>query len=777
MCAAAKEMGAVTKLDLTSDVTHLIVGSTDTPKYKYVARERPDIKVLLPSWLHAVRECWMQGEDVHIAKYEQEHRLPTFWTLKICVTGFNDLQERNDIAESIAANGASYHGDLTKGVSHLIAAAPQGMKYEFAVQWGIKIVTIEWFQQSLQRGMMLEESLFNPMLSPEERGKGATKTVKTEDQERSRLGKRKSDQGPNAFKGAESKRKLRRTASSKLESQSSGIWADMGNADASQPKANTEWDDGPTTFTNFRETLSESRKDSYREEACNGAQTTTQTDAQPVQNGSESIFHGYNLAICGFDSRKTSILRKHVEANGGTILQFCDLVNSRNQPPNTLCIAPHEKTIDEFRDGFEQQKADLDIQVVSDLWVEKCIFSKHLVDADSTPFCRPLKTRKISTLTHMIITPTSFSGIDLLHFSKAVKLVGLGYDETLRGTTGVLVCGNSSIPNAVKLRFAVENRIPVVKAEWFWRCLESGSAEPMDSYLITSHANQHSTLKNSSKKHVPRRGPIKDDPNKQNADSSSLHRRSSANGRSVLPPNPGTPREVNQRSQEHNPAATSSHRSQPLRELSDKDSNSQRPSQKTTPTPKQDKLENDDLPHAQPPISFMSHDDEPFEAPPAPTNPTEAECKQQKPSGTQQSRDALNDAIAHLRAHKNSTTNPDGSPRHRRHRPLGRAPSNPSSLGSRQHSMNTMPTPHDEDDEDDTVIKEKAAPLPSQALMYEHAESKLVRETLMRSGSGIDAVESDGLKRVESVGTVKDIASVSKTKTTHVQTRKRATKK
>ena len=33
LCAAAREMGAVTKLDLTADVTHLIVGAIDTPKY------------------------------------------------------------------------------------------------------------------------------------------------------------------------------------------------------------------------------------------------------------------------------------------------------------------------------------------------------------------------------------------------------------------------------------------------------------------------------------------------------------------------------------------------------------------------------------------------------------------------------------------------------------------------------------------------------------------------------------------------------------------------
>ncbi|KAJ2969654.1 hypothetical protein NQ176_g8551 [Zarea fungicola] len=40
------ELGGVHKYDLTPDVTHLIVGDYDTPKYRHVARERPDIKAM-----------------------------------------------------------------------------------------------------------------------------------------------------------------------------------------------------------------------------------------------------------------------------------------------------------------------------------------------------------------------------------------------------------------------------------------------------------------------------------------------------------------------------------------------------------------------------------------------------------------------------------------------------------------------------------------------------------------------------------------------------------
>lgn len=83
-------MGGVHKLDLTSDVTHLIVGEVDTPKYKFVARERPDVRCLRPSWIDAIRESWLVCEELKLEALEIEHKLPAFFGLRICVTGFED---------------------------------------------------------------------------------------------------------------------------------------------------------------------------------------------------------------------------------------------------------------------------------------------------------------------------------------------------------------------------------------------------------------------------------------------------------------------------------------------------------------------------------------------------------------------------------------------------------------------------------------------------------------------------------------------------------------
>jgi DNA replication regulator DPB11 len=116
MAEAAIQMGAQHKLDLTSDVTHLIVGDSNTPKYQYVAREREDVKVLQLEWVEALRQTWMRGEDVDLEALEQEYRLPTLARLKICLTGFDDCASLRPLsAVHLTANCSNFQSPATGG--------------------------------------------------------------------------------------------------------------------------------------------------------------------------------------------------------------------------------------------------------------------------------------------------------------------------------------------------------------------------------------------------------------------------------------------------------------------------------------------------------------------------------------------------------------------------------------------------------------------------------------------------------------------------------------
>ena len=147
------------------------------------------------------------------------------------------MDYRKELEDLIKDNGGDYRGNLTKDVTHLIAKEPLGAKYNYAAQWGIKTVSVEWLEQSLERGMILEESLYHLLLPPSERGRNAwiRRSVST-----SSLGRRARDDEiipPNV-------RKLRRTASARLSSHNDGLWSEIngGELKIEETKADS-WDE------------------------------------------------------------------------------------------------------------------------------------------------------------------------------------------------------------------------------------------------------------------------------------------------------------------------------------------------------------------------------------------------------------------------------------------------------------------------------------------------------------------------------------------------------
>ncbi len=101
-------MGGVLKFDLTPDVTHLLTGHYDTPKYRHVAKDRLDIKVMDPRWIDHVMKLWVEDGDIDMAALEEQFRLKPLQTggcsptdpqdkprgsLICCITGFADCKD------------------------------------------------------------------------------------------------------------------------------------------------------------------------------------------------------------------------------------------------------------------------------------------------------------------------------------------------------------------------------------------------------------------------------------------------------------------------------------------------------------------------------------------------------------------------------------------------------------------------------------------------------------------------------------------------------------
>ena len=242
----SENMGAIHRLDLTTDVTHLIVGQIDTPKYKHVAKERPEIRVLRPEWIQAMRDAWTSGDDFDVDTLVEQYRLPALYGLQICVTGFDDLEQRQHLIWGINEQGGTYNGDLTKIVTHLIAKKPEGAKYDRAKQWGLRIVSLKWFQESLERDMALEEALYDPLRPGDMQGQGAF--MRGFERETA-LGKRSREQAASVLAQENGKRKLRRTMSARLSTHSQSLWAELSAVEDIKPiKTEYQWDSTSQTF-------------------------------------------------------------------------------------------------------------------------------------------------------------------------------------------------------------------------------------------------------------------------------------------------------------------------------------------------------------------------------------------------------------------------------------------------------------------------------------------------------------------------------------------------
>ncbi|KAI9775550.1 MAG: hypothetical protein M1839_001028 [Geoglossum umbratile] len=485
-------MGAVNQLDLTSDVTHLVVGELNTPKYKYVARERPDVKVVDCGWVEAVRQSWIEGGETDVRMLEERHKVPVFSGLKICFTGVEDVDERQRLQELVTANGAEYHADLTKLVTHLMAKKPEGKKYHYASTWRLHIVTPEWLRDSLERGMTLDEREYNHIIPQEDRGKNAwiRRTASG-----SCLGKRpRDDSEAITILDGEfgERRKLRRSASQKLGSQNLSIWDDIiGGGFGEKGQQRSEWDETPLNVVPIEDAnvshSNQKRQDSVAPGSnASGARTDAKLDNEKrptaKSKGRCGLFRGRRFVLHGFDQKKTSVLREHLSSHDAEISSS---ISELSQPDpahsfsTTYVVVPHSSPLSECPDIPEGK-----VTIVNEWWIERCLYCKDFVDPEANVTSRPFPCFPIAGFEQMTICSTAFGGVDLPHVSKLVDLMGATYDGSLTKKTSVLVCNSAS--TGIKVNHAIMWDIPAVSAEWLWDCVRTGQLQSFKRYRISA---------------------------------------------------------------------------------------------------------------------------------------------------------------------------------------------------------------------------------------------------------------------------------------------------
>ncbi|CAD0025743.1 unnamed protein product [Aureobasidium pullulans] len=470
----AKSMGAVHRLDLTADVTHLIVGNIDTPKCKHTAKERPDIHVLKPEWINAIRKAYMEDQDIDVDALAQEYRLPVFYNLHICVTGFED-----NLIQKIGDNGAHYHGDLTREVTHLIVAKPKGAKYDRAKTWNLKTVSKKWLDESLERGMAVDEDLYHPLAPVEDQGYNAFDRTY---QRPPVLGKRQRHVSANTSMEEAGRRKMRRTASAKLADHSQSMMTSFLSHGGDEPSevANDQWKD-PKNETSRSRTRTRSASPSRPEHDISRHASRGPT---PLHEEEHRLFSGILCLVHGHDNKKAAKIDEIITSNGGQITHSTDALYTaldKDKHQRTVLVLPSEWT--SLTKGSIPEVPP-ETWLVTEWWLERCIKQKIVLDPNHDVLSQP----------HL-----------------RLPIDGASYDETLLPKTSILVVpGAASNP---KISYAAKHKILVVLDDWLFSSLQNLTKMPTFDYskgwLICSTPLSYSERNVAPSLHLYHSGPAR----------------------------------------------------------------------------------------------------------------------------------------------------------------------------------------------------------------------------------------------------------------------------
>ncbi|GBG83644.1 hypothetical protein CBR_g37446 [Chara braunii] len=146
-----ESMSGTTHKRITESVCYFVSKDVRSDRYKWAN----DLKIPTIS-VQWVEQCWSE----HRLVAHEDFRLPPFKGLIISATGVSP-ERRKEIEVQTRAYGGTYSADLTRTCTHLIANSATGNKYKVAIKWdGIKVVSFQWFAQSLVAKGCLDEEKF-----------------------------------------------------------------------------------------------------------------------------------------------------------------------------------------------------------------------------------------------------------------------------------------------------------------------------------------------------------------------------------------------------------------------------------------------------------------------------------------------------------------------------------------------------------------------------------------------------------------------------------------
>jgi DNA replication regulator DPB11 len=122
------------------------------------------------------------------------------------------------------------------------------------------------------------------------------------------------------------------------------------------------------------------------------------------------------------------------------------------------------------------------LQVVSELWLEKCMIAKSFIALQSYPLGQVIREPRTS-LKGSTINVSGFDVIENVHIVKIVTLLGGTYAKVLSSAVSMLIC-RDAFGRKEKLELAQHLGIPVVSEDWLWSTMRSQSKTNIKDYLL-----------------------------------------------------------------------------------------------------------------------------------------------------------------------------------------------------------------------------------------------------------------------------------------------------
>lgn len=437
IAANIEAMGGQHRTDLMSDVTFLIVGSRDTPKYEFAVKHRADMTFLRPSFILELGERWKSGEDFDITEEIERGKLQVFENLIVSCTNIQPEPDRKIFIDIVQSQGGTYSPDLTRQVTHLVSPSSTGRKYIYAKKWGIAIVDPLWVTKSVERGAALDTQYFSLDLPQDLRGKAAFVE-------------------PVEIKRAPVIKLTTATAKPVLKKKSGKVWDSILQG--------IEKSDIPPSRDSVSAWADEKRYDNSLdlEPMEDHSRTSGNDTAKP------GLFSGYTFVYYGFSDKQITMLTNAVTSHGGSLKPWSNYCTPDDSCTKYLVYS-------EMDPKELPGKLSSSASVITEWAIERSLYKKRTILDDN--WCHFLPHHHLHDLHGIDISISGFSGIELLHLEKLIKILGATYQPVIIPQRDLLI----ATKGAQKFKFAMKYGIPIVNEKWLFECAKLGRAVGLTS--------------------------------------------------------------------------------------------------------------------------------------------------------------------------------------------------------------------------------------------------------------------------------------------------------